>query len=195
MQPVTVLAIAASPRAGGNTDALLTSAVDAADSVGAAVETLALRDFQVGPCIQTRSCDATGKCVVDDDYQLFYRKFLAVDRIIIASPVYFMGVPAQAKALVDRCQCIWARKYLLKKRIPPRGNIPRRGYLLSAGGHKSPDTFDCLKKVMKFFFLTLDMEFSGDLCVHKVDAPGDIEKHPDALKKAWELGLRAASPV
>ncbi len=194
MEPVKILAISTSPRRGGNTERLLDEAVKGAESLGANVEKLVLRDFKVGPCMEIYACDKNGECAINDDYQIFYRKFLAIDRILFAAPVYFFGVPAQAKALIDRCQCFWVRKYRLKKRIPPRGNIARKGYLLSTGGYGNPSTFDGLRKVMKFFYVTLDTEFAGEVCAHGVDAKGDIEKHPDALKAAFDLGIASARP-
>ncbi len=194
MEPVSILAISTSPRRGGNTERLLDEAVKGAQSVGARVEKLVLRDFKVGPCLEIYACEKNGECAIKDDYELFYRKFLAVDRIIFAAPVYFFGMPAQAKALIDRCQCFWVRKYLLKKRIPPRGDIRRKGYFLSTGGYDKPSTFDGPRKVMKFLYMTIDMEFAGEVCEHGVDAKGDIDDHPDALKAAFELGIAAAAP-
>jgi len=173
---------------------MLDQAVNAAESTGARVEKLVLSHFTVGPCLERGDCRETGECSIDDDFKLFYRKIMAVDRLIIAAPVYFMGFPAQAKALIDRCQAFYARKYVLKKRIPDRGAIKRRGFLLSAAGFESEEAFDCLRKTMKYLCLTIDMEFSGDVVVPGVDAKGEIEDHPDALKRSWELGLRATAP-
>ena len=194
MEPVSILAISTSPRRGGNTETMLDRAVDAAESFGARVEKLLLGNFNVGPCREIYACERDGRCVIDDDFDLFHRKFMAVDRLIIAMPVFFFGVPAQAKALIDRCQCFWVRKYRLKERIPDRGNIRRRGYVLSAGGYNKPHTFDGIRKVMKYFYMTLDMDFAGEVCIEGVDAKGDIEKHPDVLQRAYELGLAASRP-
>ncbi len=194
MEPVSILAISTTPRKGGNSERLLEEAVKAAVSLGARVEELPLRDYNVRPCQEDYGCYVTGECPKEDDYKLYYQKFMAVDRIIFAAPVFFFSLPAQAKALIDRCQCLWIRKYILKKEIPDRGNIRRKGYFLSTGGYHKADTFDCLKKVMKYFYMTLDMDFAGDVCAHDVDRIGEIEKHPDALKAAWELGLAAAAP-
>lgn len=194
MDAVRVLAISTSPRRGGNSETLLDRAVSAARSAGAEVEKVILRDFRVSPCLEKRACEKTGECVIRDDYAFFYERFLSVDRIIMACPVYFMGVPAQAKALVDRCQCIWMRKYRLKKRIEAVGGVGRKGYLVAAGAFRSSGTFDCLRKVMKYFYLTLDMEFAGDVCIDGVDAKGDIAKHPQTLEAAFQLGAAAGTP-
>ncbi len=194
MEPVSILAISTSPRRNGNTETMLDRSVAAAESFGARVEKVVLSDFNVGPCREIYACEKNGECVIKDDFDIFYRKFMAVDRLVMAMPVFFFSVPAQAKALVDRCQCFWVRKYKMEKTIPDRGNIRRRGYLLSAGGYSKPHTFDGVRKVMKYFYMTLDMDFAGEVCVEAVDEKGDIDKHPDVLKAAWDLGMASATP-
>lgn len=194
MEPVSVLAISTSPRRGGNTETMLDHAVEAAESSGARVEKLVLGNFNVSPCREIYACEKGGECVINDDFDVFYRKFLEVDRLIVAMPVFFFGVPAQAKALIDRCQCFWVRKYRLKQPIEDRAGVRRRGYLLSAGGYDQRHTFDGIRKVMKFFLLTLDMDFADEVCIEGVDAKGAVEEHPDVLQAAYELGLAASRP-
>lgn len=43
------------------------------------------------------------------------------DGIIPASPIFFFGLSARTKAMIDRRQAFWCEKYLLKKPIsePP----------------------------------------------------------------------------
>ena len=41
----------------------------------------------------------------------FYRRLIAADRIVIAAPIFFMGINAQMKAIIDRMQPYWALKY------------------------------------------------------------------------------------
>jgi hypothetical protein len=194
VEPVTILAISSSPRRGGNTDRLLSEAMKASLSFGARVETANLCDYDMQPCIECGQCEGVGQCVIQDDFQRLYKSFMAVDRVILASPVFFMTVSSQAKVLIDRCQCFWERKYRMKLRIPARGGIPRRGYLISCAGSGLPDVFDCSRKVVDFFYRTLDMEFAGDVALNGVNDVGDAEKHPESLKAAFELGMKAASP-
>lgn len=194
MEPVSILAISSSPRKGGNSDRLLDQAVAGAESVGANVEKVRLCDFTVNPCRECGGCDKTGRCVVEDDYQQFYLKYFSVDRIILASPVFFMGISAQAKALIDRGQAVWIRKYVLKKRIKPREGFERRGYLVLAGGSGLPNAFDCARSVAKYYYRTLDMKLSGDVAVNGVNDKGDVDGHPEGLKAAFELGIEAATP-
>jgi NAD(P)H-dependent FMN reductase len=195
MEPVTILAISASPRRAGNSERLLDETIRGALSIGAGVEKAVLSDYKIAPCRECRGCAGKGSCVVQDDFQVFYTKFLAVDRIILATPVFFMAPCAQAKALIDRCQSLWERKYRMKLRIEGRPGVKRRGFLVASAGSGLPDSFDCSRKVALYFYRTIDVEFSGDVCVNKLNGKSDVEKHPGALKSAFDLGLLAANPL
>ncbi len=50
---------------------------------------------------------------------MFYPKLERAERIVLASPMFFGHMTAQAKQLIDRCQCFYARKYIVKRPMPP----------------------------------------------------------------------------
>lgn len=97
-----VLGIVCSPRSGSNTEILVDEALASAKGLGAEVELLTLIGKNITPCDGCESCVATGKCKVNDDMQEIYSKLLEADGIVFGTPVYFWGVSAQAKALIDR---------------------------------------------------------------------------------------------
>jgi len=192
-----VLVISASPRAGGNTDLLAKEALRGAESAGAAAEYVALRSLNISPCVECYACAATGLCRIDDDYQPVFEKLLVADRLIFASPVFFMTVSAQAKLLIDRCQCLWSRKYLLKEPLFPDGPRDRRALVIAVGGSRSRNMFDSVRLTMKYWFDALEMGYFANLFVNQVDARGDVLKHPAAMTEAFRLGagLCAAEPM
>ena len=50
------------------------------------------------------------RCVLDDDMQELYPLIDAADELVVVSPVYFAGPPAQMKAVLDRLQpYFWTR--------------------------------------------------------------------------------------
>src|SRR3990170_8115852 len=108
-----VLGISASPRLKGNSDLLLRQALAGAESAGAEVEYVRLAELKISPCIECNACYKTGRCVIEDDYQQLMQKVIDADRLIFATPIFFMTVSAQAKLFIDRCQCLWANKYIL----------------------------------------------------------------------------------
>ena len=184
---IKVLGISTSPRIKGNSDLLLRRALAGAESAGASTEYLRLPDYKVSPCIECNACYATGLCEVQDDYQQLLKKILDTDHIIFATPIFFMTVCAQAKMFIDRCQCLWAHKYVLKKELTTAGK-DRRGMVIAVGGSRSKKQFECIRLTMKSYFDSLQVHYAANLFVNKIDALGDIEKHPTAMNEAYRLG-------
>jgi multimeric flavodoxin WrbA len=185
-----ILAIAGSPRRGGNTDILLSRFLEGASGKGIESKTISVCDLKIAGCVHCDACLIAGNCRVKDDMQTVYREMEAADRIVMASPLQFMSVTAQLKALIDRCQALWARKYVLK--IPPLGdNRERKAFFISVGGRKTiPNLFEAELVTVKTLFRTIDVVYSGDILFSGIDAKGDILKHPEALEKAFLAGQK-----
>ncbi|OGQ04842.1 MAG: NADPH-dependent FMN reductase [Deltaproteobacteria bacterium RBG_19FT_COMBO_46_12] len=185
-----VLGIFASPRKGGNTELLLEELLKGAEKEGASVERLYLSNFSITPCKECHGCDNTGSCVILDDMEKIYPKLLEADAVVLASPIFFYGVTAWAKALIDRSQAFWARKYLLKDPSFGREGKKRKGFFISVGATKGLKVFDGAILTVKYFFDVLNAEYVGELLFKGVEAKGDILKHPEALQNAFEAGRR-----
>jgi len=185
-----VLGIAGSPRRGGNTDILLNEVLRGAASEGAEVKTIILSRLKIAPCQHCDGCLETGRCKVEDDMQPVYDELERADRLVLASPVHFRGVTAQTKAMIDRCQALWVRKYRLK--LPPLGNrqVERKGLFISVGGTKQANLFEPAVATVKSLFRTLDITYADELLFPGVDEKGEITKNPDALRQAFLAGQR-----
>jgi multimeric flavodoxin WrbA len=185
-----VLGLAGSPRKGGNTDILLAKFMEGAASKGAETKTIAVCNLKLSGCWHCDACLEKGICRVKDDMQMVYKEMEEADRIVLSSPVQFMGVSAQLKAVIDRCQALWARKYVLK--VPPLGdNRPRKGFFISVSGRRTvPDLFVGELLTIKNLFRMIDVPYAGELLIPGVDAKGDIMKHPEALEQAYQAGLK-----
>ncbi len=170
-------------------------ALKGAEKEGAKVERLYLSDFTLTPCKECHGCDRTGNCVILDDMQKIYPKLLEADVVILASPIFFYGVTAWAKALIDRSQAFWARKYLLKDPSLGKEGKKRKGFFISVGATKGPKVFDGAVLTVKYFFDVLNAEYVGELVFRGVEAKGDIFKHPEALQQAFEAGRRLVSDL
>ncbi len=186
-----VLGIAGSPRRGGNTDILLDQVMQGAASKGADVHTVVLRKLRIRPCTHCDACLKTGTCKIKDDMREVYDELEAADRIVLAAPIQFMGLPSQTKAMVDRCQCFWARKYVLK--VPPLGDEPpRKGFFVSVGGTGVKGLFEPARAVVKTMFRMMNVEYAGELLFSRVDGKGAILEKENALQQAFELGEKVA---
>ena len=184
-----VLGISGSPRRGGNTDLLLDEVMRGAASKGAEVKTIVLNSLKIAPCQHCDACLEAGNCRVMDDMQMVYRELEEADRIVLASPIHFMGIAAQMKLMIDRCQALWARKYVLK--IPPLGEErERKGLFISVGGTKVANLFEPALATVKALFNTLNIAYAGALLFPGVDEKGAIKQHPDALNQAFLAGQK-----
>jgi len=189
-ETVRVLGLFGSPRRGGNTEILLEEVLRGAEKEGAKVERLYLSDFTITPCKECHGCDETGNCIILDDMEKIYPKLLEADVVILASPIFFYGVTAWTKALIDRSQALWTRKYLLKDPSLGKEGKKRKGFFISLGATKGQKVFEGSILTVKYFFDTFNADYAGDLLFRGVEAKGDILKHPEALQQAFEAGRR-----
>ncbi len=187
-----VLGIAGSPRRAGNTDILLRQAIEGAASAGAQTEIIEISKLEISPCLHCDGCLKEGQCVIDDDMQSIYPKLREADRIIIASPMFFMGLTAQIKALIDRCQALWAIKYVLKQPLAQNSGGERRALFLSVGGTGFKDNFDSAQPILKSWLAVIDVKYTDKLVYAKIDEKGAIKDHPTALQEAFEAGKKLA---
>jgi multimeric flavodoxin WrbA len=116
--------------------------------------------------------------------------------VCLSAPVFFYGFNAGTKAMIDRSQCFWAEKYVLKRPLSSMrgGKGKGKGYLISVGATKGQKMFDCVLLTARYFFDAIDMELAQSLLYRQIDAKGAIRNHPTALKEAYELGLSVAKP-
>lgn len=191
-EPVRVLGIAGSPRRSGNTDMLLDEALRGAGAGGASVKTLVLCNLNIAPCRHCGGCDEAGVCIVDDDMQMVHNELRSTDRLILASPIFFMGVTAQTKAMIDRCQALWVMKYCLKLPVAANRGRERRGLFISVGGRDDPRLFEGAIATVRSFLATIDMKYAGSLLYPRVDETGAILKHSAALTDAFSAGKELA---
>ncbi|MBI4595692.1 MAG: flavodoxin family protein [Candidatus Tectomicrobia bacterium] len=181
-----VLGIAASPRRSGNSEVLLDEALRGAQAGGAKIVKVVLQELRIAPCLECYSCHQHGECIVRDDMTQLAVHINECDGLILASPIFFYGVSAQAKAMIDRCQSFWAQKYLLKR--PER--LPKRlGFFISTAGSGGEKTFFGATLTVRYFFDAIGFSYWNDLLVKHVDNKGAILERPDMLEKAFNLGL------
>lgn len=189
-----VFGLNGSPRRGGNTDILLAEVMRGARSEGAESETIFLSELHIAPCTHCDGCLATGSCVIADDMQAVYAALESADRVVIASPLHFMGLTAQMKLAIDRCQAFWSRKYKLK--APPLGDTRiRYGIYVGVGARKGEKLFDAAIETVRSLLFVLNVTWLGALTFASVDEKGAILKVPGALEKAFGAGKNLVKGV
>ncbi len=98
----TVVGVSGSPRAGGNTEALLRHTLSALETEGVATEFVGLRNRRIEPCRACGTCRKTKNCAIADDVPELFDKLAAADGFILAAPVYFSSTAGQMKCFIDR---------------------------------------------------------------------------------------------
>jgi multimeric flavodoxin WrbA len=157
---------------------------------GAQTKFIILSELNIAPCRHCDECWETGKCVVEDDMQWLSHELRETDYLILASPIFFMSVTAQVKAMIDRCQALWVMKYVLKLPVALNPHSKRKGLFISVGSTRHPNLFQPAIATVKSWFATLDVAYAGDSLFSGIDKKGAITQHPTALKEALIAGQR-----
>ena len=169
------LGLQGSPRKKGNSDVLLTRFMEALHQRGATTRIIDVTREDIQPCKELTVCEKKGFCPIDDIMgSQIYGLLRRADIIVAASPIFFYNVTAQLKALIDRCQTLWARKYVLKLKDP--GHTVRRGFLLGVGATRGKQLFDGMHLTAKYFFDGVAAVYAGSLTYRGVEGRGDILK-------------------
>jgi multimeric flavodoxin WrbA len=183
-----LLAIAGSPRRHGNSDALLDACVQGAEQAGATIDRLVVATAGISPCTGCNSCSKDGHCIIEDGMQQVYERIDAADAIVVATPVFFATVPAVLKALYDRCQPYWARRYVLHEPIARR----RSGALLVVGGGGDPFGNTCAITTTRSVFAVLGLDYAHEVAA-RADKPSDVAAQPEELEQARVAGAALAA--
>ena len=172
-----ILGLQGSPRKGGNTDTFLTAFLEKAAQAGAAVKTIQVARAGIVPCKGCGYCETHGTCVIADDPMSteIFGLLREADLVIAATPVFFYGISAQLKVLIDRCQTLWSRKYVYKLKDPLAGT--RKGLLFSVAASQGRQLFDGIHLTAKYFFDAIDAQVSHALTYRGIESKGAIRQH------------------
>lgn len=173
-----IVVLVGSVRKHGNTELLAQAFVEGARKRNA-VDVISVADYKVNPCIGCNSCCTRegNLCFQKDDMEEIYRKLKAADMVVIASPVYFYGISAQLKAIVDRLHTPMRKEFPIKKLA-----------LLLVGAATLPNLFDPIKLQYQLVLDYFHLEDAGMVLVRGVKEKGEI-KNTKALEDAYQLGL------
>lgn len=116
------------------------------------------------------------KCFQNDDMDGIYEKLKVADMVVVASPVYFYGISAELKAVIDRLH------------TPMRNEFQSKNLLYLVGTAELPELFDAIKLQYQLVLNFFHLEDAGMVLVRGVKDKGDIKGNA-ALKEAYDLGL------
>lgn len=189
-----VLGLQGSPRKKGNTSFLLSAFMKEAERLGALTHVIEVDKQNIVPCKEYIVCEKKGFCPIDDDMsRQIYSLLRRAEIVVAATPVFFYNATAQLKALIDRSQTLWARKYKLQLTDPGR-NI-RRGFILAVGATRGKNLFEGLHLTAKYFFDAVGAKYTGSLTYREIEHKGDMAKHPTVMADVRQAAENLLTPL
>ncbi len=185
---IRILAIYGSPRRNQNSDILLDKLLEGIGKNNTVVTKVYASSPDINHCTACSRCYKEGVCIIKDEMQQIYSLMDKADIVITSTPVYFHTVTSHLKKLIDRCQAVWASKFINQKTIIEKR--PRLGYIICTAGPPEENTyFDCTIKVLDLFHKCINAKITGQLTVANVDKQ-HVREREDVLKEAVKEGKK-----
>jgi multimeric flavodoxin WrbA len=141
-----ILGICGSPRKGATEYALQAALEEAAGLEGIQTDFWSVRGKKIGPCTHCDACIRNKTmCIIEDDLKELEEPFLAADGLLIASPVYDMGITAQLTAVFNRLRPIYI--------VHPGKLRNKVGSALSTGGTRHGGQEFALQIIHNFYLM------------------------------------------
>jgi multimeric flavodoxin WrbA len=178
-----ILLLNGSPRPKGNTKTALNQLIKGMQSsvADADIEQVEIAKLKLSGCTNCEACkDNGGECVTPDDSADIMQKIYDADVLIIGTPVYYWGITAQMKMVVDKFYSKNDQFSQQKKRL---GLVT-----IGEAGLEDPQyelisrQFECICN-----YLGWDMLFAKSVCAY---AAGDLAKASNVLQEIYDLSVK-----
>lgn len=112
-----VLVLTGSPRRNGNSNTLADRFVQGAKEAGHEVTRFDSAFGNITPCTACNACGMNGECVLKDDFRSLCPTLLEAEVVAFATPMYYFGVSAQLKTVIDRFYSVSSRLHGGKRAV------------------------------------------------------------------------------
>ena len=112
-----ILVITGSPRKNGNSNTLADNFIKGAEEAGHSVVRFDAAFKNVHPCVACNKCGMNGECVFKDDFEFVKANIVDADCVVFATPMYYFGISAQIKSVIDRFYAINGKIHVSKKSV------------------------------------------------------------------------------
>jgi len=172
-----IIVLMGSPNKNGSTSILVENFKKGAEQSGHSVEVIDVCHKDIHPCIGCVKCGYEGPCVQKDDVEIIRQKLLSSDMVVFATALYYYGMTAQLKAVVDRF-CAY-NSSLNRRHL--------KSALLAVAWNADNWTFDALQAHYKTLVRYINFQDMGMVLGHGCGSPSMTRnsKYPD---DAYELG-------
>ncbi len=178
-----IIILMGSPDRKGSTNILVENFIKGAGESGHSCEVVDVCHANIHPCTGCVACGYEGPCVQKDDVELIRRKLLTADMVVFATPLYYFGMTAQLKAVVDRF-CAF-NSSLHSKHL--------KSALLTVAWNADDWTFEALATHYKTLVRYINFEDQGMVLGLGCGTP-EMTKHSRYPEDAYELGKGLWNP-
>ena len=171
-----IVLLLGSPNRQGSSHMLAESFRQGAEEAGHKVELIDAAHSNIHPCTGCIHCGYEGPCSQKDDVDAIRTKILDADMMVFVTPLYYYGMSAQLKALVDRF-CAF-NSSIQRKHM--------KSALLTVAWNSDDWTFDALEAHYKTLVRYLNLEDMGMVLGYGCGTPS-MTKHSSYPQKAYAL--------
>ena len=171
-----ILVLTGSPRKGGNSNTLADNFIRGAEEAGHQVFRFDAAFKEVHPCIGCNKCGMNGPCIFKDDFEFVRQHIVDADMVVFATPMYYFGISAQLKAVIDRFYAI-------------NGQIhrPKKSALIMTYADNSLEKENVIINHYKVLLNYLGWQDAGQIIAAGVWPVGAVN-NTDYPRRAYELG-------
>lgn len=194
-----------------NSEIMVKEALFKAKEAGAEVEFISTMGMDIKHCTGCGACSAGRdngkpiKCIIKDDYNTLAQKVLEADGVIVAAPVYILGITGQFKNFVDRFGPAHDRAALLevnKKRekegkelLDPNTIKDRYVGYISVGGASTQNWVSFGLPNMNYFGISLNMKKVGHIDAYNQGNTVIPVLDDELMKNCGDLGSAVANAI
>ena len=174
-----IIVLEGSPNTHGSSNMLADHFIRGAKEAGHTVRVIDAAHADIHPCTGCIYCGYEGPCVQKDDVEGIREKILEADMLVFATPLYYYGMSAQLKTMVDRF-CAF-NSSIQRKHM--------KSALLAVAWNSDGWTFDALGAHYKTLVRYLNLQDMGMILGRGCGTP-DMTRHSSCTRLAYELGSR-----
>ena len=172
-----IVVLEGSPNRNGSTHILADCFCQGAKEAGHTVELINVAFADIHPCTGCIHCGYEGPCVQKDDVETIRKKILDADMMVFATPLYYYGMSAQLKKMIDRF-CAFnssnQRKHM-------------KSALLAVAWNSDSWTFEALEAHYRTLVRYLNFQDMGMVLGYGCGTPAMTE-HSQFPQQAYHLG-------
>lgn len=172
-----IVLLEGSPNKNGSSNTLANAFIEGAKEAGHGVDVIGAAHANIHPCTGCIHCGYEGPCVQKDDVDDIRARVLAADMMVFVTPLYYYGMSAQLKTLVDRF-CAF-NSSIQRKHM--------KSAMIAAAWNADGRTFEALEAHYKTLVRYLNLKDMGAVRGKGCGTPS-MTKRSRYVQQAYELG-------